>query len=148
MILAMTSDTEPLSQVFEYADSIIGQKLSQVEGVSQVFIPSAEKSAVRVQVNPAALASTGLSLEDVRTFLTQAAVDLPKGSLEGPQSSYTLESNDQLTDAREFRPLILTQQHNVPIKLNSLARVTQGIENTRLAGWAATQTVPCGAQCC
>ena len=142
MILAMTSDTEPLSQVFEYADSIIGQKLSQVEGVSQVFIPSAEKSAVRVQINPAALASTGLSLEDVRTFLTQVAVDQPKGSLDGEKVSFTLTSNDRLTDAREFRPLILAQRHNVPIKLNSLARVTQGVENTRLAGWAGTQTVP------
>ena len=126
MILAMTSDTEPPSQVFEYADSIIGQKLSQVEGVSQVFIPSAEKSAVRVQINPAALASTGLSLEDVRTFLTQVAVDQPKGSLDGEKVSYTLTSNDQLTDAREFRPLILAQRHNVPIKLNSLGQGDPG----------------------
>ena len=139
MVLAMTSDTLPASQLFEYADTIIGQKLSQVEGVSLVSISGAEKSAVRVQINPAALASTGLSLEDVRTFLAQAAVDLPKGSLDGRQSSYTLASNDQLIDAREFRSLILAQRHNIPIKLSALGKVVQGVENTRLAGWAGTK---------
>ncbi len=142
MILAMTSDTEPASQVFEYADSIIAQKLSQVEGVSQVFIPSAERSAVRVQINPAALASTGLSLEDVRTFLGQVAVDQPKGSLDGEKTFYTLTSNDQITDARDFRPLILAVTNNIPIKLSAMGKVVQSIENTRLAGWAGTQTVP------
>ncbi len=139
MIVAMTSDTLPPSQVFEYADQIIGQKLSQVAGVSQVAISGAEKSAVRVQVNPATLASTGLSLEDVRTFLGQVTVDQPKGSLDGEQTSYTLASNDQLIDAREFRPLILVQRHGVPIKLNALGKVIQSVENTRLAGWAGTK---------
>ena len=142
MIMAMTSDTEPASQVFEYADSIIAQKLSQVEGVSQVMIPSAEKSAVRVQINPSALASTGLSLEDVRTFLSQVAVDQPKGNLDGEKVSYTLTSNDQITDAREFRPLILVNTNNIPIKLSAMGKVVQGVENTRLGGWAGTQTVP------
>ncbi len=142
IILAMTSDTETLSQVYDYADSIIGQKISQIEGVSQVMIPSAEKTAVRVQVNPAALASMGLSLEDVRAFFGQVVADLPKGSLDGEQVSYTLTSNDQLSDAREFRTLILTQRHKVPIKLNALAKVSQSILNTRQAGWAGTQTMP------
>jgi hydrophobe/amphiphile efflux-1 (HAE1) family protein len=139
MVLAMTSDTLPPSQIYEYADTIIGQKLSQVEGVSQVAISGAEKSAVRVQVNPAALASTGLSLEEVRAFLVQAAVDQPKGSLDGDQISYTLVSNDQITDAREFRSLILAQRNNVPIKLNALGKAVQGVENTLLAGWAGTK---------
>jgi len=142
MIMAMTSDTEPAAKVFEYADSIIAQKLSQVEGVSQVFIPSAEKSAVRVQINPAALASTGLSLEEVRQFLGQVAVDQPKGSLDGEKVFYTLTSNDQITDARDFRPLVLANTNNIPIKLSAMGQVVQGIENTQLAGWAGTQTVP------
>ena len=142
MIMAMTSDTEPASKVFEYADSIIAQKLSQVEGVSQVFIPSAEKSAVRVQINPAALASTGLSLEDVRTFLSRATVDQPKGSLDGEKVFYTLTSNDQITDARDFRPLVLANTNNISIKLSAMGKVVQGVENSRLAGWAGTQTVP------
>jgi hydrophobe/amphiphile efflux-1 (HAE1) family protein len=142
MILAMTSDTVAPSEVYEYADSIIGQKISQVDGVSQIFIPSAEKAAVRVQMNPAALASTGLSLEEVRAFLGQVAVDLPKGSLDGEKVAYTLVSNDQLTKAKEFQELILTQRHNVPVKLNALGRVLPGVENNRLVGWAGTQTVP------
>ena len=98
LVLAMTSDTLPPTQVFEYGDEIIGQKLSQVDGVSQVTITGAEKSAVRVQINPAALASTGLSLEDIRTFLSQVAVDLPKGSFDGERQSYTIVSNDQLVE--------------------------------------------------
>ena len=142
MIMAMTSDTEPAAKVFEYADSIIAQKLSQVEGVSQVFIPSAEKSAVRIQINPAALASTGLSLEEVRTYLTQVAVDQPKGSLDGEKVFYTLTSNDQITDARDFRPLVLANPNNIPIRLSAMGRVVQGVENTQLAGWAGTQAVP------
>jgi hydrophobe/amphiphile efflux-1 (HAE1) family protein len=142
MILAMTSDTVAPSEVYEYADSIIGQKISQVDGVSQIFIPSAEKAAVRVQMNPAALASTGLSLEEVRAFLGQVAVDLPKGSLDGEKVAYTLVSNDQLTKAKEFQELILTQRHNVPVKLNALGWVLPGVENNRLVGWAGTQTVP------
>src|ERR1022692_2439568 len=139
MVLAMTSDTLPPSEVFEYGDTIIGQKLSQVEGVSQVTITGAEKSAVRVQVNPAALASTGISLEDIRSFLGQVAVDLPKGSLDGEQMSYTITSNDQLVDARDFRSLVLAQRHNVPIKLSSLGKVVAGVENSRLGGWAGTK---------
>src|SRR6266704_459008 len=86
MVLAMTSDTLPSVDVFEYADSIVGQRLSQVEGVSQAFIGGAEKSAVRVQVNPAALASTGVSLEEVRSLLGQANVDSPKGSFDGDKT--------------------------------------------------------------
>jgi multidrug efflux pump subunit AcrB len=105
LILAMTSDTDEPTKVFEYADEILGQRLSQVKGVSQVIINGAEKSAVRVQVNPSALASTGLSLEDVRTFLSQANVDSPKGSLDGAQASYALYDNDQMRTADQYREL-------------------------------------------
>ena len=139
MILAMTSDTLPLVDVFEYGDNIVGQKLSQVEGVSQALISGAEKSAVRVQINPAALASTGMSLEDVRSLLGQVNVDEPKGSLDGINHSYTLASNDQLTDAKDYQNLILTQKHGTPVKLSSLGTVTEGVENDRLAGWFGTK---------
>ncbi len=116
MILAMQSDILPPVQVFEYGDSIIGQRLSQVEGVSQVFISGADKSAVRVQVNPGALASTGMSLEDVRSYLGQVNVDSPKGSFDGDQLSYTLVSNDQLLQGKGYQDLILTQHSNAPIQ--------------------------------
>ena len=96
MILAMTSETMTPMQVYDYGDAIIGQRLSQVEGVSQVYIAGAAKEAIRVQVNPAALASAGLSMEDVRTMLGQVNVDLPKGSLDGEKASFAIDSNDQL----------------------------------------------------
>src|SRR3984957_11000244 len=83
MALAMTSDTLPLTRVFEYGNDIVAQKFSQIEGVSQAFVGGGAKSAVRVQINPAALASTGLSLEDIRNMLAQINVDLPKGSVDG-----------------------------------------------------------------
>ena len=138
MVMAMTSDTLPATEVFESADEIVGQRLSQVEGVSQAVISGAEKSAVRVQINPAALASIGLSFEDVRTMLGKVNVDSAKGSFEGKDLSYTLESNDQISDARNYHSLILTSKHGVPIKLEALGKVIESVENTRLAGWAGT----------
>ncbi len=138
MVLAMTSDTLPSVEIFEYADTIVGQRLSQVEGVSQAFIGGAEKSAVRVQVNPAALASTGISLEEVRSLLGQANVDSPKGSFDGDKTSYTLASNDQLLEAKDYQSLVLTQKRDIPVKLSALGRVIEGVENDRLAGWSGT----------
>src|SRR4030095_15362960 len=109
LVLALTSGTVPQSQLFEFADSILGQKLSQIEGVSQVTISGAEKSAVRVQVNPAALAAAQVSLEDVRSTLSQVNVNLPLGSFEGDGVSQTLVINGQMTDARAYQQLILRQ---------------------------------------
>ncbi len=138
MILAMRSETLPGTQVFECADSIIGQRLSQVEGVSQANISGADKSAVRVQLNPGALAATGLSLEDVRTLLSQVNVDLPKGGFDGDAQSHTLVSNDQLQQAVAYDDLILTQRGGTPLRLNTLGRAIEGTENSRVAGWAGT----------
>src|SRR5437763_6423891 len=92
MILAMTSDTLPPTVVYENADEIVAPRLSQVEGVSQVFAGGSEKSAVRVQINPAALASAGLSFEEIRSLLSQVNVDSPRGSLDGERESYTITS--------------------------------------------------------
>src|SRR6266404_4159945 len=135
MVLAMTSDTLPATRVFEYADEIVGQKLSQVEGVSQAFIGGGDKSAVRVQVNPAALAATGLSLEDVRNLLGQVNVDRPKGAFDGESLSYPLASNDQLSDAANYHSLILTSRNGVPVTLEALGNVVEGVENAHVAGW-------------
>ena len=138
MILAMQSDILPPTQVFEYGDSIIGQRLSQVEGVSQAIISGADKSAVRVQVNPGALASTGLSLEDVRSLLSRVNVDSPKGSFDGDQLSYTVVSNDQLLEGKDYQDLILTHRRGTPVRLSALGRAFDGTENTRVAGWSGT----------
>ena len=135
MVLAMTSDSSPVSEVFEAADEIVGQRLSQLEGVSQVMISGGAKSAVRVQVNPAALASTGSSFEDVRAFLAQANVNKPKGSVDGEQASYSIYSNDQLLRADASKDLVFTQKNGTPVLLSSLAKIVDGVENNRLGGW-------------
>ena len=136
LILALKSDTLERSKVYEAADQIIAQRISQVEGVSQVNINGAEKSAVRVQIHTSALASTGLSLEDIRTYLGQVNVDSPLGSLEGKGQSYVLKSNDQLFDPQPYRNLIVKQLNGTPIPLKALGNVVEGVENARLAGWA------------
>ena len=138
MVLGLTSDTLPPSTIFQYADEIIGQRLSQVEGVSQVGISGAEKSAVNVLVNPAALAATGYSLEDIRTLLGQVNVDLPKGGFNGPNQSFIIESNDQLIQSGDYHRLILSQKNGVPVRLSALGKVVDGVENDRLAGWSGT----------
>ena len=135
LVLSMYSDTLLPAQVYEYADQIMGQKISQIDGVSLVGINGAEKSAVRVQIDPAALASARLSLEDVRSFLSQATVVQPIGGIDGKQTSYTFASNDQLVDARDYRSLILTQADNTPIRLTSLGKTVEGVENDLLEGW-------------
>ncbi len=135
MILAMTSDTLPLGDVFENANNIVGQKLSQVDGVSQALIGGGAKSAVRVQVDPAALASTGISLESIRSMLGTVNVDGPKGGIDGPKSSYAIASNDQLANFKDYQSLILTQPNGVSIQLSALGNVVEGVENNQQAGW-------------
>src|SRR6266516_4086978 len=138
MVLALTSDTLPQSQIFELADSILGQKLSQVDGVSQAFISGAEKSAVRVQVDPGALAAANVSLEDVRSTLSQANVNLPLGSFEDDHVSQTIVINGQMTDAKRYQHLILRQTQGTPLRLDAFGRAIEGVENNRLAGWSGT----------
>jgi hydrophobe/amphiphile efflux-1 (HAE1) family protein len=138
MILAMTSDTVPATQIYDYGDTIIAQRMSQIAGVSQVFVTGAAKEAIRVQVNPAALASAGLSLEDVRSLLGQVNVDEPKGSFDGRHLSYTLDSNDQLLQATEYQSLVLAEKKTGPMKLSAFGRAFAGVENTLQAGWSGT----------
>ena len=138
MILAMTSGTLPPTQIYDYGDTILAQRLSQVEGVSQVFISGAAKDAIRVQVNPAKLASARLSLEDVRVMLGQVNVDVPKGSVENDQQTYVIHSNDQLLDAKDYESLIITQKNSGPVTLKAMGRVLESVENTRQAGWSGT----------
>ena len=139
LTLAVSSDVLPLSQVNDYADSILAQKISQVSGVGLVSINGAQKPAVRVQVDPLALAGSGLSIEDVRTALAASNVNQPKGNLDGPRQNYTLAVNDQLSDASSFKPLILAYKNGAAIRLSDLAEVIDGVENAELAGWANGQ---------
>ena len=135
MIMAMTSDTVTPGDVYNYAYDVIAQKISQVEGIGEVDVSGAQKSAVRVQVDPAHLASMGLSLEDVRGFLAKANANHPKGVIDGPEVSYVLRVNDQLASAADYRPLVAFQRKGVAIRLGDLGTVLDGTENDRQAGW-------------
>jgi multidrug efflux pump len=133
---AVSSDTVPLSQVDDYADSIFAQKLSQVTGVGLVTLNGGQRPAVRVQVDPVAIAGRGLSLEDVRTALVAANVNQPKGNLDGPRQNYTVAANDQLAEAKGYAPLIIAYQNGAAVRLGDVAKVLDGVENAQLAGWA------------
>src|SRR5215813_12409761 len=134
IVLAMTSDALPLSQVYNLADQIIGQRISQVEGVSQVVIGGGAKSAVRVQVNPVALASMGLSIEDIRTRLSQTNVLSPKGAFDGEQQRFVIASNDQLTHADQYLPIIVAQHDGAAVPLRDVGTAIDGQENRDQAG--------------
>jgi hydrophobe/amphiphile efflux-1 (HAE1) family protein len=135
LILSVTSATLPLSEVFDAANTILAQKIAQVPGVGQVFVGGGQQPAVRVQVDPAALAGIGLGLEDVRSVLAQATVAPPKGSLEGPQQRMVLAANDQLGSAATFAPLVLAYRNGSPVRLGDVATLRDGVENERVAGW-------------
>jgi multidrug efflux pump len=135
LILSLSSRTLPLSQVYDTANSILAQKVSQVEGVGQVFVGGAQQPAVRVQVDPGALAGVGLSLEGVRSILAQATLDQPKGAIVSGGRAHTIMANDQLSDAATFRPLILAWANGAPVRLGDVADVVDGVENEHAAGW-------------
>ncbi len=136
LTLAVSSRTMPLDRVDDAADSILAQKISQVSGVGLVTINGGQKPAVRVQVDPEALAGTGLGLEDVRRLLVQANVNQPKGNLDGPRQDYTLDTNDQLFSAAHYRGLVVAYRNGAPLRLQDVADVVDGVENDELAGWA------------
>src|SRR5438270_5826817 len=139
LTLAVTSKALPLDQVNDAADSILAQKISQVGGVGLVTINGAQKPAVRVQVDPSALAGSGLTLEDIRTALAAANVNQPKGNLDGPRQDFLLATNDQLGKAATFRPQIVAFKNGAPVKLDDVSDVIDGVENAQLAGWAGDQ---------
>ncbi|HEX9102905.1 MAG TPA: multidrug efflux RND transporter permease subunit, partial [Polyangia bacterium] len=136
LTLAVSSDSLPLSQVDDYADSVLAQKISQVSGVGLVSLNGGQKPAVRVQVDPLALAGTGLSLEDVRLALAAANVNQPKGNVDGARQDFTIATNDQIDKAAGFRPLVIAYKSGAPIRLADVATVADGVENAQLAGWA------------
>ena len=138
MTLMLTSDSRQLREVNDLADSILAQKLSQVQGVGLVSIAGNVRPAVRIQVNPAQLANLGLTMEDVRNALTEANVNAPKGTLNGATQSYTISTNDQLATAAEYKNTIISYNSttNAPVRLSDVAKVVDGVENDQLAAWA------------
>jgi multidrug efflux pump len=136
LTLAMTSDSMPLSKVEDLADTTFAQKISQLSGVGLVSISGGERPAVRIQANPAQLASYGLSLEDVRSALAQANVDEAKGNFDGPQLNFTINDNDQLLTADQYKNVIVAYRNGGAVRLKDVANVFDGTENTKLAAWA------------
>ena len=136
LTLSVSSDTLPLSDVDDQADSILAQKLSQVSGVGLVTLNGAQKPAVRVQVDPQALAGSQLSMEDIRSTLVADNVNQAKGNLDGQRQDYTIQTNDQLFNAASFRPLIVAYRNGSPVRLQDVATVLDDVENNQLAGWA------------
>ncbi|MFK3648573.1 efflux RND transporter permease subunit [Lysobacter enzymogenes] len=134
--LKLTSDTRPLREVNNFADSILAQRLAQVKGVGLVSIAGNLRPAVRIQVNPAQLSNMGMTLEDLRSALTRANVNAPKGSLNGKTQSYSIGTNDQLADAADYRQTIVSYKNGAPVRLSDVAQVIDGIENDQLAAWA------------
>jgi hydrophobe/amphiphile efflux-1 (HAE1) family protein len=135
LILSLTSDTVPLPQVFDAAITILAQKISQVHGVGQVTVGGGQQPAVRVQVDPSALAGVGLTLEDVRTALGLATLDQPKGNLNGSTQARSVAANDQLFDANAFRPLVIAQSGNAIVRLGDVATVFDDVQDDRTAAW-------------
>jgi multidrug efflux pump len=135
LTLALTSDTLPLAKVEDFADTRFAQKISQLPGVGLVGISGGQKPAVRVQVNPTALSSYGLTVEDVRTAIAQANVNQAKGSFDGPRELYAIAANDQLLSSEQYKPLVIAYRNQAPVRLSDVANVVDSAENLRQAAW-------------
>lgn len=135
LTLSLTSKTLPLPQVEDFAETRLVPKISQLLGVGLVSISGGQRPAVRVQVNSDSLASYGLSMEQVRTAISTANVNLAKGSFDGPRLAYTIRANDQLLTAADYKPIIVTYRNNSPVRLQDIANVIDGAENVRQAAW-------------
>jgi multidrug efflux pump len=139
LTLALTSQTLPLSKVEDLADTTLAQKISQLSGVGLVSISGGQRPAVRVQANPTALASYGLSLEDLRTALGNANVDQAKGTFDGQQQAYTIGANDQLLSSDGYRNIVIAFRNGAPVRLSDVATAVDGAENVWQAAWANKQ---------
>jgi multidrug efflux pump len=135
MTLSLTSKTLPLPQVEDYADTRLVPKISQLTGVGLVSISGGQRPAVRVQVNPDALASYGITMENVRSTINTANVNSAKGSFDGPRLAYTINANDQLLSGDDYKPIIVKYQNNSPVRLQDIATIKDGAENVRQAAW-------------
>jgi multidrug efflux pump len=138
LTLALTSKTLPLTQVEDMGDTRLAQKISQQPGVGLVSISGGQRPAVRVQINPRALAAYGLNIDDLRTTLGNANVNTPKGNFDGPAQASTINANDQISDANDYLELVIAYRNGSPVRLKDVATVVSGAENIKLGAWANT----------
>jgi len=138
LTFGLTSTTLPLTKVQDLADTRLAQKISQLPGVGRVSISGGQKPAVRIQANPVALSSYGLTLEDLRLAVAQANVNQAKGSFDGSRQAYAIGANDQLLSSSEYRALIIATRNGAPVRLSDVADVIDDAENVRQAAWMNT----------
>ncbi len=136
LTLAVTSATMPLPAVHDLVDTRIAQKLAQIPGVGMVSLAGGQRPAIRVQINPGELAARGLNFADVRSAISAASVNQPKGSFDGPIRSILMDANDQLRSVEEFRDLIIAWRDGAPLRLGEVARIENAAEDRRMAAWA------------
>ena len=135
IVLAMTSDVLDPSAVYEAADSVVGERLSQIPGVARVNISGAERGAVRIRAEPRLMANLGVSLEQIRQTVQAASLNLPKGTISQGDQEWTLEANDQLLKAADYRTLVVAWRNGAAVHLQDVAAVTDSVINSKLAGW-------------
>src|SRR5919197_776973 len=133
--LALSSDTLPISTVNEYAETFLAQRISTISGVAQVQVFGQQKYAVRVQVDPNALAARGVGINEVEQAVAQANVNLPTGTLYGKDRMFAVQATGQLNDAAAFRPVIVTYRNGSPVRLQELGRVVDSVQNDKVAAW-------------
>jgi multidrug efflux pump len=138
LTLSLTSKTLPLTQVEEIGETRLAQRISQQPGVGLVSIGGGQRPAVRVQINPRAMAANGLNIDDLRTTLGNANVNIPKGGFDGPAQATSINANDQISSAQQYADLVIAYRNGAPVYLRDVATVVQGAENTKLAAWANT----------
>jgi multidrug efflux pump len=139
MTLALTSSTLPLTAVEDLADTRMAQKISQLPGVGMVSLNGGQKPSIHIRVNPTALSSYGISMEDLRSALTLASVNQAKGSFDGASLAHTILANDQLMSLDEFRKLVVVWRNNAPVRISDIAEVSEEPENTRQKSWMNEQ---------
>jgi HAE1 family hydrophobic/amphiphilic exporter-1 len=135
LYLALSSPTLPLSTVDEYAETFLAQRISTISGVARVQVFGAQKYAVRVQLDPQALSSRGLGIDEVVRAIQAGNVNLPTGTLSGPQQELTVQTSGQLTHAAAYRPLVVAYHHGAPVRLQELGRVIDSVEHDKVASW-------------
>jgi hydrophobe/amphiphile efflux-1 (HAE1) family protein len=136
LLLAATSETLPLTEVDDIVETKLAQQISQISGVAQVLIGGQQKPAVRIQLDPAKLVAKGLSLEDVRTQLSAATVDSPKGAIDGTTRSFTIYANDQLTHSKDWNDIIVAYRNGEALRLRDIGQAVTGPQDTKQAAWA------------
>ncbi|HTA71965.1 MAG TPA: multidrug efflux RND transporter permease subunit [Bryobacteraceae bacterium] len=138
LTLAITSKTVPLINIEDYAETRMAQRISQLKGVGLVSISGGQRRAVRVQANPTALASYGLSLDTLRTALSSANVNQAKGNFDGADQAWTINDNDQLSSGEQYKPIIIAYRNGAPVRLSDVATIVDAPENTKQAAWVGT----------